>query len=105
MTNHPTVIRRFHRDFRRALIRRVHHARADFLALRRTEDETRWGVSQGTPPERPGGRASAELYSLRGFSGRSEENRAGAVVEYFVRFISDIANGSSDETVLRERID
>jgi hypothetical protein len=70
--------------------RLVHHARADFLARRR-EEETRWGVETGSPPpERPEGRASATLYSLRGFSGRAEENRAGEVVEYLDRGVSDI---------------
>ena len=66
------------------------------------EEETRCGVSQGTPPERPGGRASGERYCLRGFSGRSEEKRAGAVVEYLGRTLADIGGTSERETVLGE---
>ena len=59
------------------------------------EEETRCGVeTAGPPPERPEGRADGELYSLRGFSGREAENRAGAVEEYFGRAVSDMAGGS-----------
>lgn len=59
-------------------------------------------MSQGTPPERPGGRASADRNSFLGFSGRSEEKRAGAVVEYLGRTLADIGGTSERETVLGE---
>ena len=95
-TDHMAVVRGRNGDFGGFVVRGigrhiVHHVRRlSFFARRRIEEETRWGVCTATPPDLPGGRAVGSRNSLRGFSGRSDEKRAGAVVEYLGRAVSDI---------------
>ena len=93
-TDHMAVVRGRNGDFRGFVVggigrHIIHHARPLFLIFRRDE-ETRWGVCTATPPDLPDGRAVGSRNSLRGFSGRSDEKRAGAVVEYLGRAVSDI---------------
>jgi hypothetical protein len=57
----------------------------------RIEEETRCGVETGgPPPERPGGRASAERKFFLGFSGWSDVKKAGEVVENLGRAVLDM---------------
>jgi hypothetical protein len=90
MADDVAVVGGFDGDFRI-----VHHARLPPFLPARREEETRCGVLTSPPPERPDGRAAGDRNSLRGFSGRSEENRAGASDWYLARGVVDMAGGDS----------